>query len=290
MSAFSPPTPEQLSAHLAQHPPRAPVGAYAWAPFVPLALLVMLGFAAGGAAAVILPWVGVLGLMAFLSFRVRRARTIDSAVSNAQELALLRRYPQALRKAWLLLPQTTQNPILHARTVSLLAHCLDHVGAYDSAMIAYDFLLDHLPDNHPTTLPLRVQRAHVALLSDHLVDADASLRRLRGTPADEPGTPLFASYRFAQLVQHVRTNHFDDAVREFPNLVEDLRPLSIDAGYGYGLMALCHFNSRSGTDGTGRSQARRWWDGATLLLPPRALTGRFPELAPVAAAMREDGP
>ncbi len=289
---LTPPTAEQLAAHLEENPPRPPGGPQMWMPLVPVAVFVMLGLLMGGLAAVILPWVAVLGLMVFISFRVRRAREAEARATRTQELAMLRRYPEALRAAWTLLPAVSFNPLLHARTVALLAHALDRVGAYEPSLVAYDYLLQHLPEDHPTTFPLRVQRALVALLSDHLVDADTALRRLRGTPADEPGTPVGAAYRFAQLVQHVRTNHFGDAIDGFPNLVEDLRPLSTDAGYGYGLMALCHHRLRRDAAGAGpaRTEARRWWEWATLLLPPAALIDRFPELAAVADELQEPAP
>lgn len=272
-SVFDPPTAEQFSDYLAEHPPQLPTPWLAWGPLLAVAGVALVGLTIGGAAAIALPWLAMAGLFIFLMFRVRAARDLETRTNRTHEMAMLRHYPQALRRAWRLLPKVAVNPLLHARVVALMTHCLDHVKAYDTAIVGYDYLLEHLPDEHPGTTQLRVQRTVAALCADHLSDADDDLRRLRGTIDAHRGTPVAAGYRLAQLIQQVRTNHFADAVEDGGNLLSELRPLSVDAGYGHALLALCHYHCGDAP------AARLWWDRARLLLPVAAMVDRFPELA-----------
>jgi hypothetical protein len=201
-----------------------------------------------------------------------------------QEMTLLRRHVEALRRAWKLLTQVQVYPLMHARTVTVLAHCLDELGAYESAVVAYSYLVDHMPEEHPGYALARVQRAVASLQCDHLADADDDLRAMRSTAEAAAGSPIAAAWRFAQLAQDVRTNHHADAAQRADTLVDDLRPLGVEAGYGYALMALCCRTTaeRSPDDAPRvRELATRFWDYATTLLPARDLAQRFPEVGPL---------
>lgn len=286
---FRPPTAEQVEEHLREHPPRRVPPIQMWAPIAAVAMLTLVGLLIGGAAGLVLPFVGIAAMMVMLSKRVRDAQAMEAAANHAQELAMLRHDAQALRRAWTLLPESATRPLAHARLIALLAQLLDRVGSHEAALVAYDYLLEHLPDEHGALTSLRLGRATSALLADRLTDADDTLRRLRGDAHELRGTPLWAQYRFVQLLQAVRTNHFADAVDEFPNVADDLRPLAVEAGYGYGLMALCHLNNRRAEAAdASRGAARQCWDWATRLLPEAVLLGRHPELASVPAGLREE--
>ncbi len=111
-------------------------------------------------------------------------------------------------------------------------------------------------------------------------------------------TPVTAGFRLARLIQDVRTHHFADALETSDELIDELRPLGVEAGYGMALMALCYHQhhrrqaehtdtdtdaASAGTGGApdtaGPSDAvARWWQRATLLLPAPVLVDRFPEL------------
>lgn len=278
---FTPPTAEQLSEHLDRHPPRAPTPWAVWGPMVVVVVVALFGLALGGPFAFALPWLAVMGLLVFLAVRVRTGRELEAQASETQELAMLRQFPAALRRAWRLLPRLDTNPLLHARIVALMAHCLDQVKQFDAAIVGYDYLLDNLPGDNPGAAQLRVQRAIAALLSDRLSDADDSLRRLRGGIDRYSGTAVSAGYRLAQLVQQVRTNHFADAVAESGDVLEALRPLGVEAGYGHALVALSYQHAPGEDPRAAHRASQQWWQRATLLLPEETLVDRFPELLPL---------
>jgi len=279
MADFVPPTPEQIEAHLDEHPPRPPSPWAARAPLIVMAAAIAAAVVLGGAYAAILPWVVLLGVFVFLAMRVRQARQREQGATRAQELAMLRHYPEAMRRAWLLVPQTTQQPNLYVRCVALLSQCLQQVKAYDAAIAGYDRLLDHLPREHPGAVQLRTFRAISALHADRLADADDTLRHLRGLVGPYADSAIGAAFRLAELTQHVRTHHYADGLERADQLLDELRPLGVEAGYGHALVALCHQEDRTARDETDRRQhVNLWWRRATLLLPEAALTDRYPEL------------
>jgi len=130
-----------------------------------------------------------------------------------------------------------------------------------------------------------VSRANAALGADRLSDADDSIRRLRGAVEAFPDTTISATYRLAQLAQQVRTHHFAEGVKENDDLLDALRPLGVEAGYGHALMALCHYHDptqgETADDATAHDAAKQWWGRATLLLPSHTLLSRYPELKPL---------
>jgi len=278
--AFRPPTAEQVARHLGGHrvaPPSPLPGRLMLAAVV---LGVLIDVVGGLALGSLLALAGVAGLVGLVIWRRREAAALVKEARRVQELAMLRHHRAAIRRAWRLLPRLTALPVLHHRLIAVLAHSLDRARAFDAATACIDELLETLAPDSPAAVPLRVQRANLVLLSDRLAEGDEALRRLRGRVETLAGTPAFAAYRMAQLVQHVRTHHFGDAVALAGDLRLDLQPLGVDAGYGHGLMALC-YQSRAEAGDADREQAQRWWSSATLLLPPGELASRFPELTPL---------
>lgn len=292
-NVFEPPTADQLAEHLAANPPAPSAG---WRNYLPIMILAVVGLAvlaSSSPALALLPWVGLLGAMMFLSGRVRAAQALEQRVMRAWELSMIRRYREALGRAWDLLPACRTRPELHGRVVTVMAHILGELGCDEAAEVAYGYLLDRLPPDHPLALRLRVQRAIAALRADRLADADDALRKLRAQAEGSGDDTLAASYRMARLVQDVRTGHFADAAEQADQTADALRPLGVEAGYGHGLLALC-FHQLALHDpaaDAGRRQqlteaAGRWWRHATLLIPPSALMFRHAELAALDHASR----
>lgn len=284
-SGFAPPSPEQFESHLATHPVNPPTKWQLRAPLLVAAALLVISILTTSPASAILPWIGLAWLFGHNWVRARRAMKLEARVRSSQEVAMMRRYPQALRQAWRILPQATPSPALHSQTVGMIAHCLDSLGCYDAAIVGYDYLLERLPPGEPIAVHLGVSRANAALGAERLSDADDSIRRLRGAVEPYKDTSIGAAYRLAQLAQHVRTHHFAEGASENDDLLDALRPLGIEAGYGHALMALCHYHGRGheseqvATDAI--DHAKRWWNRATLLLPEDTLIQRYPELTPL---------
>ena len=248
----------------------------AWLPLLVLAAALVLLVVANEGWPQVLPFVLLIGLFVFTAYRSRLLVQLDAQVLRVQELAMLRHYPPAMRLAWRLVPRLTTIPPLHHRVVAFLAHLLDQVRAYEAAIIAYNFLLDGLPQDHPAAAQFEIHRAMAQLAIDRLTDADDALRRLRRHD-DAQGQPATAAaLRLAQLIQQVRTNHFDDLVASAPRLVDDLRALGVEAGYGHALVAYA-YHMLDDEPPSGR-RAGPWWSRATLLMPASALVERFPEL------------
>jgi len=298
---FTPPTAEQVRQHLADNPAEAPSP---WIGRLPLlALVVLAGLVLLTDPAIALP-VGALllaGALGAMVWRSRYLRRLRQALQQCQEAALLRHYRWALSRAWRLLPQVRRQPQLHGRTVALLGHLLDELACYEAALTVYDHLLPRLNEDHPGRVQLQTQRAVAALGCDQLTDAYDALRVVSHHIDPAERTPTSAGYHLAVLFQQVRTHHYREAIEPGEDLLPALRPLGVEAGYGHALMAFSHRQLReirpsgeapadqvgeeaetpeAGLDHT--ALMRRWWDRATLLLPPAAIVHRFPELAPLA--------
>jgi len=279
---FSPPSPKQVGAHLNQHPASPPSVWSIRTPLLIAAGLIVLSIAMDGPVGSLLLWVALGWLFGHSAYRTHKAQVLETLVRKSQELAMLRRYPEALRRAWRLLPKAQGNPMLHSQTVAMISHCLDALGAFDAAIVGYDYLLKRMPPGQPITVHLGVSRAFASLGAENLSDADDALRRLRGAVEPFDHTPISAAYRLTRLAQQVRTHHFADAVQQRDGLLEALRPLGVEAGYGHALMALCYTQQPQPDGDDSIDQTRKWWDRATLLLPPGTLIDRFPELKPLA--------
>ncbi|MGB0768634.1 MAG: hypothetical protein ACPGYV_13115 [Phycisphaeraceae bacterium] len=292
-NVFDPPTAEQLAEHLERHPAinvsgwqtRAPLFAIVALAAVGMLLLNQPGFA-------LLPLLGLLALMAYLSGRARTARELQARTTRVWELAMIRRYREALGQAWELIPACRTRPDLHGRSITVIAHVLGELGRDEAAEVAYGYLLDRLPPDHPLALRLRLQRAIAALCSGRLADGDEALRKLRGAAESSKDPTLRAALRLARLVQDVHTGHYADAVDEAEQTEAALFDLGVEAGYGHGLLALC-FHQLAKHDPSADNQqrqrladrARSLWNNATLLIPAAALVYRHPDLAPLLDAM-----
>ena len=281
-TSFTPPTPQQLEDHLRRCSPRQARRWVTMLPFAGLGMVIVLTFASDGLVSLVSPVLVLAALLVGLNVRVRLLRRLERDVGWVQEFTALRHYREAMARGWRLLPQLRRSPETHGRTVAAMAFCLDQLKAYDSAIVAYDYVLDMAPANQPAAVQLVVQRAGAQLMGDRLTDGDDALRRLRGTMAPYEQTPIGAGYRLAALIQQVRTNHFADAVAESADLAESLRPLGVDAGFGYALMALSHYMTGSPPNDAPDSPAAVWWARATMLLAPSVLIGRFDELGCIA--------
>ena len=283
---FEPPTAEQLAGHLDKNPPMLTGG---WQSHVPkfvligLGLLMVLALLQPGL--MLLPLLALVGAMFYLSNRTRAAQALQQRAKRAWELAMIRRYRDALGEAWRLLPACRDNPELHGRTVTIIAHVLSELRCEEAAEVAYTYLLDRLPSDHPLSMRLQLQRVIIALSSGRLADADDTLRRMRGTSEMKDDPALSGAYTLARLLQDVRTGHFAEAIEQADESAKALKPLGVEAGYGHGLIAYCYHqvNLRSTSETpeqqqANTSQAKKWWNQATILIPPAALVFRFPEL------------
>ena len=306
-SPFRPPTEQQLRKLLDAHPATGPSSAAVWMPILLLGLALGMSLLFNTGPLAFLAWFPLAGVFVYLAVRLKARRALEARVGQVHELAMLRRWDEALRDAWRLLPDLYGTPDLHARTVLAMAHCLDHVGGYDASLVAYDHLLQRVPRDHPAALALRLQRVMVLLGNERLSDADDALRSLRGAlpPMPAEGSAIHAGYRWASLLQHASTHHFEDALAEEPGLVEVLRPLGVEAGYGYALMAYCRWTLAQRSQGkadlasteratpehgaepssllvspelTHREAAARWWGHAATLLSPASILSRYPNL------------
>jgi hypothetical protein len=293
-SPFTPPTADQVHDHLERHPPRPASPVAALVPLLSLGIFLILAAALfagpGGWPRTVLFLAalgGLIGMSFFTGHRIRRMRQLEQRVAQVQQLAVLRRWPEALRLAWRVLPEAGIAPEAHGRVVAAIAHVLDQVKDYEAAIVAYDYLIERIASDQPGALQLRAQRAIVEVLADRLTDADRSLRSLRGSFDGQPEpTPASAAFRLASLIQQVRTHHYRDAADLAATLLDDLRPLGVEAGYGHALMALSFHElpdplDRPDPDAAqvNRREAATWWSRATLLLPVSALLYRFGELA-----------
>ncbi|MEM1107752.1 MAG: hypothetical protein AAGH99_03585 [Planctomycetota bacterium] len=276
-SAWNPPTPEALARHLEDNPPQPPSPWVRRTPLFVLGAVVVMAVMLGGPAAWLLPWMAFVGLIVYGRRRMLTARGFEKRLARAQELVMLRHHRPALRSVWRLIPSLVNHAPQQHRAIAILAHVLDDVGAHESAIVAYDRLLNDLPSEHPGALHLKVKKAIASLFTYQLSDADDALRRLRGPVEPLAKTPVGAAYRFALLFQSVQTAHYAEAIEESHGLVEALRPLGVEAGYGHALLACC-FAQRNDPEAGDAEQARVWWGRATTLLPAATLRSRFPEL------------
>lgn len=284
---FSPPNAEQLREHLRLNPPTGPSPLAAWTPMLLMSVAMLIVILAPDGAIQLLVLPLMISVFVYLGIRVRMVRGLSAKVNAVQELAMMRYWPQSLRIGWQLLPEAKVSPEMHGRIVVAIAHSLDQVGAYDAAIIAYSYLIERMSPDHPGSLQLRLQRTLTQLANDQLADADDALRRMRSqSEFGEGGGPTTAraAFRLANLFQQVRTHHWDDAVETSDGMLDDLRPLGIDAGYGHALLALSFHQMKTDDEAATeklRRQAKLWWSRATMLLPVSTLGDRLIELKPM---------
>jgi tetratricopeptide (TPR) repeat protein len=221
------------------------------------------------------PWGGLLGLMGWLVYQRHTLLRARRSLNEMRELTMLRRNRRAAQMAYRLIPQLRVWPDFHAQAVMLLADNCMQIEAWEPAIGTYDFLLERLDQEGPTTQVLRAQRTLGLLHDDRLADADAELRRL----GHHAHAPLAAAlHRAAELYRRVKTHHDPQALAETDRqaLRRTLSPLGVEAGYYYALIAeACRRAGRA-------DLAAPWWRDATLLLPPQRIASHVPETAPLA--------
>lgn len=265
---------------------RQPSRLLVWLPPVVIVAVIALSVTVRHVVTLIVPWIVLAGLLTFAFSRRRRLSHLERRVTRIQELTMLRYHHEALYSAWRLLPRVTTIPSMHGRVVAVIAHCLDQLKAHDAAIVAYDNLIERLPPQHPGSVQLRIQFAAAQLQCGQLFDADNTLRSLRGVADSIGQTVTTAGFRLTCLVQQVRTHHYTDAIESASTLLNDLRPLGVEAAYGHALMALS-YSHLAGPAAT--RNARMWWSRATLLIPATVLVYRFAELERLSTLYRVGG-
>lgn len=242
--AFVAPSPEQVARLLDRHRPRPMPASAMWGPLFALAAVLALMLTLGHQPwAMPLPWLLLLALLVHGWVRADRQRRLERDTTLTQDLAMTRHYPAALRRAWKTLPAAVHRAEAHGRILAAIAYCLDQMGRYDAALVAYDRLAQRTPADHPAAMQLQAHRAVCLLQTDQLADGDDALRRLRGLmaqPADTAPQPAAALAHFATLVQMARTHHFRDADALADHALDRLRPLGCEAGFGFALLALAY--------------------------------------------------
>lgn len=289
-TAFTPPTPQQVTAHLTRCAPRV---SRMWVTQLPLLLLIaaaVMTLFAQDAVTALLPWIILIGVVSFAMIRVRHVRGIQDRVQKISDWTQLGQHERATRAIWKALPLVQMMPELHGRLVALMAHNLDKLTAWPAAEVAYDYLISRMPSDHPGSIQLQLQRTILQLFNDELTTADTNLRKLRSMAIELKNTPMSATYYYAALLQHVRTFHLTEAIEENrDNLVEHLRPLGVDAGHGYALLAWCYHQmalrqaDNLQANDECMTEARAWWRKATLLLSTQKLFARHADLKQIAA-------
>jgi len=283
---FSPPTARQVLTHLKRYPAREPSKLIAWLPIIAMATAVVLTMMVQSDWALMLPWLTVGAVFVLLATKMRNLHRLEQQMTDAQELAMLRHWRQSLRLAWRLLPSLVTQPILYGRAVALTAHCLDQLKSYEASIAAYHHLIDRVPAQDPVSIQIRIHRSAAQLANDQLIDADDDLRKLRTHTDLLSHRAIGAAYQLVQLIQQVRTNHWAEAVQDAPQRIDHLRPLGVEAGYGYALTALSYYKLDTDADTTASlANAGLWWSRATLLLPVGALVDRFSELKQIATLL-----
>lgn len=284
--SFTPPSPKQVTEHLVRCAPRV---SRMWVTQLPLFLLIFaagLTLFANDVLTAIIPWLILIGVVIFSAFRVKRIRNIQQRVERVGEWTQLGQHQRAVRAIWKLLMITQMMPELHGRLVALMAHNLDRLSSWPAAEVAYDYLITRMPADHPGSVQLQLQRTILQLFNDELTTADNNIRKLRPLATEISDSPIAATYHYAVLLQHIRTYHFAEAVAENrEHLVERLRPLGIEAGHGYALLAWSYFQlaQRQPDDENLMQQAMAWWHKATLLVASDQLLQRQADLKPLAA-------
>ena len=171
--SFTPPTPEQLEAHLDDHRSTPPSPWRQRAPLLALAGLVLLALVIPHPAALVIPWVA-------------------------------------------LAPSKLMIPLSYA---AILGGTCTLIGT-STNLVVNGLLLEQMPQDHPGGYHVRLQRAIALLKNDRLADADDDLRRLGSKLEQWSGSPLTATWHFAELLQMVHTARFQDAVDESDVAVE----------------------------------------------------------------------
>ncbi|QQE13074.1 hypothetical protein JD969_06330 [Planctomycetota bacterium] len=278
---FTPPTAEQVRGLFTEN---RPTQDSLWMVRLPL----FIGLGAVGilllvdnAVITMMLWLAFISVFIAAMMRVRYLKQLEAQGVQVDEWAMQRRYVDALRSAWVLLPKSRKRHGLYMRMSNVIAHCLSELKCHEASAEAYDFLIDHLPLEGAGVKQLRVYRAISWLMEDRLADADDTLRHLRGVKSEFKGTALASAYTYAELLQCVKTYHFDEGVALSETLLNDMRPLGIEAGYTYAMMSTCYHEMVLRTEDEKEKarlekEANKWWEYATCLIKEEHLMNRMP--------------
>lgn len=244
-----------------------------------MAFTLLIGLVSDSAASSVLAVVMTVILMGVVIGRARKMRSAEEETKRVHELTVTRQWEGAFHQAWETLARVKQMPEQYMRTLACLAYSLDQLRQYDAAIVAYKALLEMLPGDHPFMPQVQTHMAMALLSNDQLADADDKLRKLRLQAGKQP-PPVKALIRLADLIQMARTYHFSDVVELEEGAREMFRPLGVEAGYAYGLLAFAR--DRLALQ-EGDAQAReahnqaadKWWQMATLLVSPARIVERF---------------
>lgn len=314
---FTLPSADQVRQHLEDHPPQGPSPWFARLPLLALVIIGALLLLGDTWLSLTLPWVILVALFVVMGWRGRQVQRLERRVGQCQEWAMRRYYRASLEDGWALLSQVQRQPLLRHRLIAVLGHCLEDLGCNEAAIEVYDHLLEDVEEDHPAAVQLHAHRAIAALGCDRLADADDALRQVQQNIDPNQPSSLSAAYHLARLLQEVRTHHYREATQRGEGMIDTLRPLGVEAGFGHALMAWCHRQhalkhndtpsapdsttvtasddetsdrAASNSDEHGppspaipdhTNQMQQWWRRATLLLTPAAIVHRFPELAPL---------
>ena len=286
---FTPPTAEQVVEHLDAHPPATPSKWKRLWPLAPPAFGFGAYLAAPGWVTALILLAAVGGGIGWSAWRLRLARDRQERMRKVGELAMLRCHPEALREAWRLIPESVEDPIVYGTLLMTTGRSLLELRRDDAALACYERLLQAAPKNHPAATHFGTLRAIAALFDDRLAEADDALRKLRDE--DERAAPAIrAGVAFARLLQAARTYRVDELIAMGDAAIDTLRPMGVEAGYGYALMAWAHEQRRCQPreyDDTASlaERGRAWWRRATTLLPAEAIAFRLPETRGLGAAL-----
>lgn len=243
----------------------------------------MLGLFSDSGVSAVLAVGMTVGLMGVVLNRARKVRMAEEDTRRVHELTVTRQWRASFDLAWNTLPLVKQMPEQYARTLACLGYALDQLRQYDSAIVVYKSLLDALPQEHPFLPQVQTHMAIALLSNDQLADADDRLRRLR-LQVTKLSPPVKALVRLADLIQMARTYHFTDVVALEEGAKEMFRPLGVEAGYAYGLLAFARHRlglreQDPAAKAEHEAQAHKWWRMATLLVSPERIVERFAALS-----------
>jgi len=158
------------------------------------------------------PWVALAGLLIWVGRQRGRWIDVQQRVQALRELTMLRRHDAACAQAWGVLPKLRHDARLHGQTAMMFAANLMGLNHYDAAIATHDYLLEHIPAEHPVAVLIRLQRVMAYLQTDQLRSADEELRALGRMPLGGLPAAIHAS---GLLYQQIKTHHHADVIEAY---------------------------------------------------------------------------
>jgi tetratricopeptide (TPR) repeat protein len=218
---------------------------------------------------------GFIASVAFGGFvRIRRARVEHAAVSAAEELMQLRRWPEAALLLQSMLSRPARSPLARAQALLFLAMVLARYHRFEDSVVVDEYILGSIPLDDATDHAIRLGRAMSLLREENLLDADRAIAELRRTSrgVDSAGLALVEIYR------DVKTGHPAEGIEIFEDRLEVMRrQLGHRVADGWALAARAYDMLDR------REDAQRAFGNATILMPWAELTRRYPEVTVLAS-------